>query len=116
MEFGFNLTEILNAKENGIAILDGVRSLRKGPQHYASGAKTNPYQELLNEVVDTVGEASASAQNLPVAVTNSIKFFGGEDRLFLLVENFKALAMLRIGYKKLFIRDEIGTIKEIEPL
>ena len=99
MEFGFNLTDVLNANKDGIAILDGTKSLRKGPQHYSAGSKTLPSQKLLNEVVDTAGEASAAAQNLPVSVTNSIKFFGGEDRLYLLVEDFKCIGMLKIGYK-----------------
>jgi alpha-tubulin N-acetyltransferase 1 len=51
-----------------------------------------------------------------VPVTNSLKFFSGQDRLYLLVDSFKILGMLKIGNKKLFIRDEVGNVKEIEPL
>lgn len=71
---------------------------------------------LLNEIVDGVGEASANAQKLPKPVTNSSKFFSGRDRLYLLTDGFKILGMLKVGNKKLFIRDEVGNISEIEPL
>lgn len=116
MEFDFDCSEVLGANEHGIAVIDGVKSVKKGPQHYSSGLKTHPYQKLLNEVVDQIGDASAKAQNLPVSVTTSLKFFAGEDRLYLLVNGFQTLGMLKTGHRRLFIRDEIGTIKEIEPL
>lgn len=116
MEFDFDCSQVLAAKENGIAVIDGQRSLKKGPQHYAAGVKVHPYQKLLNEVVDKLGDASASAQGLSTSITNSIKFFNGEDRMYLLVDGFKILGMLKMGTKKLFIRDEIGNVKEIEPL
>ena len=116
MEFDFDFSQILEADENGIAILEGVRSLKRGPQPYSAGAKTHPFQKMLNEIVDCLGQASANAQDLPVAVTNSLKFFNGEDRLYMLVDSFKILGMLKIGNKKLFIRDEVGNVKEIEPL
>ncbi|CAI2364828.1 unnamed protein product [Moneuplotes crassus] len=116
MDFDFNLTDVLNANPDGIVILDGTRSLRKGPQHYSAGMKVDPHQKLVNEVVDLAGEKSAEAQKLLTAVTNSIRFFNSEDRLYLVVDQFTCIGLLKVGYKKLFVRDEIGNMKEIEPL
>ena len=97
--------------------------MKKGGQHYSSGLQVHPHQKILNEIVDYLGEASANAQGLPTAVTNSKRFFISEDRLYLLVHHFdgidtpicKIYGMLKVGRKKLFIRDEIGNVKEIEP-
>ena len=116
MEFDFDCAQVLSANENGVAVIDGARSAKRGPQHYSAGAKTHPYQKLLNEIVDNIGNASAQAQALPASVTTSIKFFAGEDRLYLLVDGFKVLGMLKTGNKNLFIRDEIGNVREIQPL
>lgn len=116
MEFEFDCGEILEANSEGIAVIDGSRSSKKGPQHYSAGAQVHPYQKLLNQIVDSLGEASAKAQRLPASVTSSKKFFMGEDRLYLLTYQFKVYGILKMGRKKLFIRDEIGNVKEIEPL
>lgn len=116
MEFEFDCGEILGANSDGIAVIKGTSSSKKGPQHYSAGAQVHPYQKLLNEMVDSLGEASAKAQSLPVSVTNSKRFFMGDDRLYLLTYQYKVYGMLKIGNKKLFIRDEIGNVKEIEPL
>jgi hypothetical protein len=56
MEFDFDCTQILEVDQNGITVLDGLRSLKRGPQHYSAGAKTHPYQEMLNEIVDKIGD------------------------------------------------------------
>ena len=71
---------------------------------------------MINAVVDAIGVASAIAQKLNTPVTSSAKLFTGEDRLYLLIDEFKVLGMIKIGTKKLFIRDQSGGIKEIEPL
>lgn len=90
--------------------------MTKGAQHYKVGEKVNSHQKLLNEIIDVIGEASATAQKLPKPVTNSTKFFSGKDRIYCLVDGFKILGMMKVGKKKLFIRDEVGNISEIEPL
>lgn len=73
--------------------------MKRGAQHYSSGEKVSPYQKLLNEIVDTMGMASANAQKLPACITNSTKFFNGKDRLYLLVSEFKVLGMIKVGTK-----------------
>lgn len=53
---------------------------------------------------------------MPTAITTAGKFFGSACRLYLQVEGQRVLGMLKVGEKKLFIRNEQGSIREITPL
>lgn len=116
MDFDIDVSDILQVDENGIGIIDGTRSVLRGPQHYASGSKTHPHQKLLNEIVDSLGDVSAKEQGLPAPVTTSLRFFSSDERLYILAAGFKVVGMIKVGHKKLFVRDEVGNVREIEPL
>lgn len=44
------------------------------------------------------------------------RFAGSEQRLYLSVQGFTVLGMLKVGTKELFYRDGMGRCKEIAPL
>lgn len=53
---------------------------------------------------------------LKQTITTATKFFGTDQRMFIKCEGSKIIGFLKTGKKKLFIRNEIGDIKEISPL
>ena len=63
-----------------------------------------------------MGEASAKAQQLPAVITTFQRMQSADTRLYLRLEGSKAVALLKVGKKNLFIRSETGAIKEIHPL
>lgn len=68
-------------------------------------------------VIDSMGEASATAQQLKQVITSAAKFAHSRDRIYLHVTlPSRVNGLLRTGEKKLFIRDETASIQEITPL
>ena len=72
-----------------------------------------------------MGEASSSVSNskvmfqsqgLPATITTSSKFFTSDNTLYLKIHEDRVVGLLKMGRKRLFIRDEVGQVKEIEPL
>jgi len=45
-----------------------------------------------------------------------MKFFTSDNRIYLKVEANRVIGMIWVGRRWLFIRDEAGGIKEIEPI
>jgi alpha-tubulin N-acetyltransferase 1 len=45
-----------------------------------------------------------------------MKFFASDHKIYMKCEGNKVIGFIKIGIKKLFIRDEIGNINEIDPL
>lgn len=63
-----------------------------------------------------MGMASSKAQGLPSIITSGSRLFTSDNRLYMRAENNKVLGMLKVGVKRLFIRNDSGAIKEINPL
>ena len=63
-----------------------------------------------------MGEASSKAQKLPQTITTSLKLFNSDNKLYMRVGRESAIGILKVGTRKLFIRDIQGQIKEINPL
>jgi len=74
--------------------------------------------DQLNKIVDDMGKASSKAQGLPAVITTASRFFTSTDnRLYLKVQApDKVVGLLKVGVKKLFIRNENAQIREISPL
>lgn len=68
------------------------------------------------EIIDRIGSASSKAQGLPSIITTASKLFTSDTRLYLRAEGNRVMGLLKVGVKKLFIRNESGAIKEISPL
>ena len=117
MEFLFNCEKLLGTDAEGFVILDG----RKGPsnafsQGRAIGRAIPDLQANLYEVIDKMGAASSKAQGLPSIITSASRLFTSDNRLYMKAEGNKVIGLLKVGVKKLFIRNECAAIKEISPL
>ncbi len=117
MEFHFNCEKLLSTDAEGFAILDG----RKAPsvsstQGRAIGRAIPDLQSNLYEVIDKMGAASSKAQGLPSIITSASRLFTSDNRLYMKAEGNKVIGLLKVGVKKLFIRNEYAAIKEISPL
>jgi alpha-tubulin N-acetyltransferase 1 len=53
---------------------------------------------------------------LPAIITTASRLFTSDNRLYLSAEGNRVIGLLKVGVKKLFIRNELGSIKEISPL
>jgi alpha-tubulin N-acetyltransferase 1 len=53
---------------------------------------------------------------LPAVITSASRLFTSDNRLYIKAEGNKAIGLIKVGVKKLFIRNEFGAIKEISPL
>jgi len=73
----------------------------------------------LCHVVDAMGNASARAQQLGAVITTAAKLAANPDqRLFLLVDREAgvAIGLLKVGPKRLFLRDGAARLHEVAPL
>ena len=53
---------------------------------------------------------------MPTAITSGYKFFGTDQHIYLVCDKNKFIGFIKVGYKHLFIYDEIGIPIEINPL
>ena len=53
---------------------------------------------------------------MPTPITSGYKFFGTEQHIYLICDKTKFIGFIKVGYKHLFIYDEIGVPIEINPL
>ncbi|CAD8181919.1 unnamed protein product [Paramecium octaurelia] len=100
MQFNFLISKCMSVNENGMTILNG--SQQRNPQ--------------LDEVITTMGEASAKAQNLKQVITSPTRFYQTDQKLYIKSEGKHCLGILKVGKKNLFHRDLNGLVREIQPL
>ena len=108
MEFGFNCQNAMSGgcKEvlpNGAHVI-----LMKGEDvSYVGGQVT--------QIIDQMGDASASAQGLGATITTHQKLINskGNQYLYMIVMGTKALALLKTGTKSLFLTG--GGMNQINP-
>ena len=63
-----------------------------------------------------MGEASSKAQGLQTTITSADKFFSSNHRIFIKAEKNKVLGFIKVGNKKLFLRDRNYNYHEEYPL
>ena len=72
---------------------------------------------LLTEIIDTFGRASARAQGLRAVITTAAKFSTEPNgKLYFRMQGNKVIGMLKVGYRSLFISNEVGKMAQINPL
>ena len=124
MEFPYNCEKLLGCDAEGFVIIDGKKGISAlsvgttAPQVMKTFGKQAVMdgQNAIYDIIDKIGAASSKAQGLPAIITSGSRLFTSDTRLYLRAEGNRALALLEVGVKKLFIRNETGTIKEITPL
>eukprot|EP00164_Ancoracysta_twista_P011178 GFYU01017124.1.p1 GENE.GFYU01017124.1~~GFYU01017124.1.p1 ORF type:complete len:546 (+),score=69.97 GFYU01017124.1:84-1721(+) len=103
MEFGFPVSRLLR---------DTITKLNANACERVSGK--NLHQ--LTEIVDKLGYASAKAQGLHSVITTFSKLRVCRDHMYVLRDGQQAVGFIRVGKKKLFVRDDNQAYVEIEPL
>jgi alpha-tubulin N-acetyltransferase 1 len=107
MEFNFNCEQVLGCNANtGIAILEGT---------FQTAIKPG-YTLFVNQIIDQLGYASSTAQGLNTIITTASKFFSSNHRIFIRAKENKVIGFIKVGVKKLFIRDQFTNFHEINPL
>ena len=53
---------------------------------------------------------------MPSVITSGSRLFTSDNRLYLKAEGNQVIGLLKVGVKHLFIRNDYGAIKEINPL
>ena len=106
MEFNFDCAQSLGCDQNGFAILEGSYQNRIVPG----------YILFVKEILNSMGEASSKAQELPTTITTAEKFFSSNHRIFIKADKNKVLGFIKVGNKKLFLRDRSFNYHEVIPL
>ena len=103
MQFSFNCEEALGCDSDGFAVLEGSYQNRIVPG----------FTLFVNEILDTMGELSSRAQGLNTIITSAHKFFGSNHRIVIKAQGDKVLGILKVGVKKLFLRDNEKSFPEL---
>ena len=106
MEFNFDCEEILVCDRNGFSILEGSCYNKIVPG----------YKAYIKEILDKMGELSSKSQNLLVNVTTTNRFFPSDHTLIIKADKNKVLGYIKVGPKRLFLRDRICNYHERKTL
>ena len=106
MEFNFNCCDALGCDQDGFAIIEGSYQNRIMPG----------FTLFVNEIIDKMGLASSQAQGLSTTITTAQKFFTSNHRMVIKATGNKVLGILKVGVKKLFLRDVLYNYHEVSPL
>jgi len=114
MQFNFNCEQILGCNNEGFAILEGSFPKAVKPGHTL----------YVNEILDSMGYLSSKVKNiynqkaqcLNTVITSSQKFFLSNHRIFMKARDNSVIGYIKVGTKKLFVRDHLANYYEITPL
>ncbi|KAG8199033.1 hypothetical protein JTE90_021046 [Oedothorax gibbosus] len=77
-------------------------------------------KEELETVIDALGRASARAQNLHSAITTLKKLLNSSQQKIYIIrdatQSRSVIGMLKVGIKRLFVRDDMGAHHEVDPV
>ena len=106
MKFNFDCEQCLDCDENGFSILEGSYQNRIIPG----------YRLYVKEILDTMGYLSSKAQNLQTVITSTNRFFPSNHTLFIKADKNKVFGYIKVGPKKLFLRDRLFNYHERKTL
>ena len=106
MEFNFNCEEALDCDQNGFAILEGTYKNRILPGFIL----------FVTEILDKMGLASSQSQNLTTISTSFLKFYESNHRIVIKAQQNKVLGFIKVGTKKLYVRDRYYNYHNVSPL
>ncbi|ODM91638.1 Alpha-tubulin N-acetyltransferase 1 [Orchesella cincta] len=114
MEYNFRVTELF-PKEVSIVGSDLIPLNCPGLPHL--GPQT--VRDRMSQILETMGRASAEAQQLHSVITNTEKLRTSVDQKIYFMCDFSSnqvIGLLKIGKKKLFMFDLSGTQHEFSPM
>ena len=105
MNFDFSVRRALGGDNITRVTSDTIRSGRYGR-----------YSKEVKAVIDSLGNASAEAQQLGSVITTASKLQSSDHVVYIASNSKSALGFIKVGHKKLFIHSYNGTIVEMVPL
>ena len=102
MQFNFDCELYLDCDRNGFSVLEGSCQNRIIPG----------YRIYVKEILDKMGKLSANAQNLESPITTTSRFFPSNHRLFIKADKNRVFGYIKVGPKKLFLRDRLFNYHE----
>ena len=106
MQFNFDCEQALDCDQNGFSILEGSCQNRIVPG----------YRLYVKEIIDKMGQLSSKSQNLQTTITTTSRFFPSSHRLFIKADKNRVLGYIKVGPKKLFLRDKLFNYHERKTL
>lgn len=106
MEFNFNCEDALGCDNKGYAILEG--SFQQNIRQC--------FKLHVNGILDLLGEQSSKEQSLNIIKTNAHKFFTSHDRIFIKADKNVVIGFIRVGKRKMAIKDNNNNYFNDEPL
>ena len=92
MELDLAIDSLLKVDEEGFICFSGRDYHQQVRPHHQQKGLT-----LLTNIINTLGERSAISQKLKQIITNSIKFYGTDQRIYIKVSGSKALGFVKVG-------------------
>ena len=74
------------------------------------------YVLFVQDILNSMGEASSQAQQLNTTITSAHKFFISNHHIFIKAEQNRILGFIKVGAKKLFLRDRNYNYHEVIPI
>jgi hypothetical protein len=102
MELEGKISDFLKTDDDNFICFTGRDYLKQLKPHRQDKALF-----VLSTIINILGERSATAQKLKQIITSTTKFFGTDQRIYIKVQDNKALGFVKVGEKKLFYRDYV---------
>mmetsp|Transcript_36512 Transcript_36512/g.37903 ORF Transcript_36512/g.37903 Transcript_36512/m.37903 type:complete len:445 (+) Transcript_36512:1-1335(+) len=106
MEFNFNCEDALGCDNQGFSTLEGSfeKNIRQCFLLHVQG------------ILDLLGESSSKEQGLNYIKTSANKFFSSHDRIFIKADKNVVIGFLRVGKRRIFLKDESNNYSNEEPI
>eukprot|EP00916_Digyalum_oweni_P022757 GHVL01037674.1.p1 GENE.GHVL01037674.1~~GHVL01037674.1.p1 ORF type:complete len:380 (+),score=75.93 GHVL01037674.1:50-1189(+) len=124
MNFDFSISSALGVyASEGVEIVDSKKlliAINSAMKANSIAHSRNPpvptHGDRLTMIIDRMGAASAKSQGLKVMITSAQRLIGTDHRVYLKYKDHRCLGLLKVGRKKLFLRDRKGSMVSCEPL
>jgi len=113
MEFDFSVQKVMHQFSAGTTQEDVC--IMRGTHMRQNRCDSRQSKEIsqLTAVIDKMGEASAKAQGLPQVITTVSKMCSQEHTAYFKADGKKCIGFIKVGYKKLFIRNRANNLVEM---
>lgn len=100
MDFKRPIQESIKCDEDGYVTVSGL--------NYKSSLLKIEGLDLIQQIIDTMGELSAKAQKLYSPITSLRRLFGTNQKIFMKVQGSQVLGFIKVGTKNLFHRSLVS--------
>ena len=99
MKINYDIENNLTLDQNGFICCNG--------SNYRQFFKNSESLPTFSTIVNELGILSAKSQNLRQVITSLVRFSGSDQRMYIKMQDNKALGFVRVGEKALFYRNYV---------